>query len=202
MRPAAARALAVLHLAAVLAAAACSAAPSGPEGDTEPGADAGGLQDSAPDAPDATPVRDGGGSPPQDGALLPDGEADGGCFVSTVGVYGECVSTSTCAALGDRVSTPGYCPGAADIECCTDAPDVADNPPVPAGWQLMAQSDVTPDMTNWAVSILNDPVTYPMFSTTLRTFGSLTVMARVEWHPPDFQNGVVHRGVTLYEPTD
>jgi hypothetical protein len=31
-------------------------------------------------------------------------------------------------------------------------------------------------------------------------FGSLTVMARVEWHPPDFQNNVVHRGVTLYIP--
>jgi len=27
-----------------------------------------------------------------------------------------------------------------------------------------------------------------------------TVLARVEWHPPDFQNSVVHRGVALYEP--
>ena len=39
-----------------------------------------------------------------------------------------------------------------------------------------------------------------MFSTTTQTFGALLVMARVEWHPPDFQNDVVHRGVTLYEP--
>ena len=35
-----------------------------------------------------------------------------------------------------------------------------------------------------------------MFSTTLMTFGTVQVLARVEWHPPDFQNGVVHRGVT------
>ena len=25
-------------------------------------------------------------------------------------------------------------------------------------------------------------------------------MARVEWHPPDFQNSIIHRGVTLYVP--
>ena len=55
-------------------------------------------------------------------------------------------------------------------------------------------------MTTWAVGILNDPITYPMFSTEMKTFGALTVLARVEWHPPDFQNNVVHRGVTLYAP--
>jgi hypothetical protein len=26
------------------------------------------------------------------------------------------------------------------------------------------------------------------------------VLARVEWHPPDFQNNAIHRGVTLYVP--
>jgi hypothetical protein len=26
------------------------------------------------------------------------------------------------------------------------------------------------------------------------------VLARVEWHAPDFQNSAVHRGVTLYQP--
>jgi hypothetical protein len=26
------------------------------------------------------------------------------------------------------------------------------------------------------------------------------VLARVEWHPPDFQNSVIHRGATLYVP--
>jgi hypothetical protein len=64
----------------------------------------------------------------------------------------------------------------------------------------MMQSDVTPEMTSWAVAILNDPKDYPMFSTAMMTFGTLLVMARVERHPPDFQNMKVHRGVTLYEP--
>jgi hypothetical protein len=59
---------------------------------------------------------------------------------------------------------------------------------------------VTTEMTQWAVDILHDPVTYPMFATTTRMFGDQFVLARVEWHPPDFQNGVVHRGVTLYVP--
>jgi hypothetical protein len=68
------------------------------------------------------------------------------------------------------------------------------------GYQLMAQADVTTDMTTWAVMILDDPATYPMFATAMRTFGALDVLARVEWHSPDFQNAVVHRGVTLYEP--
>jgi hypothetical protein len=129
-------------------------------------------------------------------------DVDGGdgCFVSSVGVFGQCLATATCAALGAHVSTPGYCPGPADIQCCTRAPSLADNPPVPPGWKLMPDSAVTPDMTTWAVAILHDPTTYPMFSTTMRTFGALLVLARVEWHPPDFQNSVVHRGVTLYEP--
>lgn len=126
-------------------------------------------------------------------------DASDGCFVTTVGVFGTCIDTSACASLGDHVSTPGYCPGPANIECCTQAPNVADNPPVPAGWTLMQQADVTQAMTNWAVAILNDPVTYPMFSTTTQMFGTLDVLARVEWHPPDFQNGAIHRGVTLYD---
>ena len=125
-------------------------------------------------------------------------DAGNGCFLTTVGVTGECMSTTACAALGNSTSTPGYCPGPASIECCTPTPDVAENPPVPTGWQLMTQSAVTPAMTTWAVDILNDPTGYPMFSTTVMAFGSQMVLARVEWHPPDFQNGVVHRGVTLY----
>ena len=51
---------------------------------------------------------------------------------------------------------------------------------------------------SWAVAILQDPVTYPMFATAVRGFGALVLLARVEW-PPDFQNGVAHRGVTLFE---
>jgi hypothetical protein len=77
---------------------------------------------------------------------------------------------------------------------------VSDNPPTPAGYKLMPQADVTPDMVTWATQIQNDPATYPMFATATKTFGSVTVLARVEWHPPDFSDPNVHRGVTLYEP--
>jgi hypothetical protein len=110
------------------------------------------------------------------------------------------MAVSACGALTDHTSTPGYCPGPASVECCTVTPNVADNPPIPTGYKLMQQADVTPAMTAWAVSILHDPTTYPMFATATQTFGSLMVLARVEWHPPDFQNSAVHRGVTLYEP--
>lgn len=75
------------------------------------------------------------------------------------------------------------------------------NPPIPSGYQLMRQLAVTPSMTAWAVTILRDPQKYPMFSLTVQSFGGLPVLARVEWHAPDFQNRAVHRGVTLYAPT-
>jgi hypothetical protein len=120
------------------------------------------------------------------------------CFVSSWGVDGECMSVAACTDLGDHTSVSGYCPGADDVQCCTKSPNVADNPAVPDGWHLVHQSDVTADMTDWAVDILHDGTTFPMFSTTTRTFDALDVLARVEWHPPDFQNSVVHRGVTLY----
>jgi len=126
--------------------------------------------------------------------------ADASNACAVFGAPGECVSTATCSAMGDHTSYAGYCPGPADIQCCIQTPSVSNNPPVPMGWKLMQQADVTPEMTSWAVMILNDPATYPMFSTTQMTFGTLPVLARVEWHPPDFQNSVVHRGVTLYEP--
>jgi hypothetical protein len=125
-------------------------------------------------------------------------DASNACEV--FGAPGECVDTAACSGMGDHTSYAGHCAGPADIQCCIVTPSVSNNPPTPSGWKLMAQADVTPDMTNWAVMILNDPVTYPMFSTKIMTFGSLQVLARVEWHPPDFQNSAVHRGVTLYEP--
>jgi hypothetical protein len=73
------------------------------------------------------------------------------------------------------------------------------NPPIPSVWKILQQSQVTPDMTAWAVAILHDPITYPLFAITTKTFGGVAITARVEWHPPDFQNAVEHRGVTLYE---
>jgi MYXO-CTERM domain-containing protein len=55
------------------------------------------------------------------------------CFVSTLGVSGECMLTTACAALGNHVSTPGYCPGADDIQCCTSTGQDAAAPGFDAG---------------------------------------------------------------------
>ena len=70
------------------------------------------------------------------------------------------------------------------------------NPPVPGGWKYMVQSDVTPEMTAWAVAILNDPTTYPMFACTTRYFdGFKWTLARVEHHSN------ASRGVSLFKPS-
>lgn len=76
---------------------------------------------------------------------------------------------------------------------------MASNPAIPSGYRLMSQKAVTPAMTAWAVQILHAPDEYPVFAATTGVFGARQVLARVEWHPPDFQNGAEHRGVTLYE---
>ncbi len=146
-------------------------------------------------APNATDAADDSADA---GAL--DGDVADGNACEWGGAPGECMTLTACAALTDHSSYAGQCPGPATIECCITTPNPADNPPTPTGYKLMQQSEVTADMTTWAVAILNAPATYPMFSTTTKTFGTLDVLGRVEWHPPDFQNGVVHRGVTLYEP--
>ena len=126
------------------------------------------------------------------------GDAGGTCEWG--GAPGMCMTLPACAALGDHSSYANECPGPASIECCIVTPSTANNPPTPSGYELMQQSQVTSAMTTWAVAILDDPITYPMFATTTQTFGTQLVLARVEWHPPDFQNSVVHRGVTLYVP--
>lgn len=51
------------------------------------------------------------------------------CTVDTTGKTGECMDTSACAALGNHESTPGYCPGPSNIQCCT----ATTPPPVEAG---------------------------------------------------------------------
>jgi GH25 family lysozyme M1 (1,4-beta-N-acetylmuramidase) len=76
---------------------------------------------------------------------------------------------------------------------------MVNNPETPPGYRLMSQNAVTTAMTAWAVQILQSPEEYPMSATATRVFGARQVLARVEWHPPDFQNHVEHRGVTLYE---
>jgi hypothetical protein len=156
---------------------------------------------SGPDSP--SPASEDAMSAPADAsATLTDGGDDAGSTLGCQwgGAPGQCISVTACAAIADHSSEAGSCPGPVSIQCCIVTPSVADNPPVPAGYMLMAQSQVTPAMTTWAEMILVDPVTYPMFATTTQTFGTLMVLARVEWHPPDFQNSVIHRGVTLYVP--
>jgi hypothetical protein len=138
----------------------------------------------------------GGGAGADGGGGGPDALARPECQWG--GAPGTCRTPSVCAAIADHTSETGSC--AAGLGCCIDTPDVSDNPPFPAGYKIMMQSQVTPAMTTWAVMILHDPVTYPMWATTTRMFGTLLVLARVEWHPPDFQNSIVHRGVTLFVP--
>jgi hypothetical protein len=55
------------------------------------------------------------------------------CTVSTTGETGTCIDTSECASQGG-VSSPDYCPGAANIQCCTTAPASSGGttPPPPA----------------------------------------------------------------------
>ena len=139
-------------------------------------------------------VLDAGGISREGGVGLDAGE---GCSVK--GAPGECMDVALCIALKDHTSVQGYCLGGAEIRCCMKVPDVADNPPTPDGYKLMADAQVTADMSSWAVSILHDWETYPLFATSTKAFGILEVLARVEWHPPDFQNNAVHRGVTLYK---
>jgi hypothetical protein len=40
------------------------------------------------------------------------------CDVTSTGEQGTCIDTSTCASMGGT-STPDYCPGAANVQCCT-----------------------------------------------------------------------------------
>ncbi len=120
------------------------------------------------------------------------------CFPKAIGAAGACIETSACASLGGHVSTPGLCAGPANVACCTEEPHVETRPP--AGWVGVPQAHVTSEMTAWALMVVASPGAYPMGSKTTRAFGRRQVMARVEWHPPDLGHGVVHRGVTLYEP--
>jgi hypothetical protein len=56
----------------------------------------------------------GGGTPPP--------PPSGGVSCTVDGRAGDCISTSSCHAEAGHASTPGYCPGPANIECCTAPP--------------------------------------------------------------------------------
>src|SRR5947207_747310 len=104
-------------------------------------------------APSVSGAHPSGHPPPSKNATMPCG-APGDGLVST-----------DCDALGDHTPYAGSCPGPSEIQCCIVTPDTH-NPPIPDGYRLMMQSEVTPEMTDWAVAILHDWDTYPMFSTT------------------------------------
>jgi len=55
------------------------------------------------------------------GAVASGGDASAStpCTVTTTGESGVCLDTAVCAEMSGHVSTPGYCPGANNIQCCT-----------------------------------------------------------------------------------
>ena len=135
---------------------------------------------------------------PDGATIIPDAAPipDGGCEVS--GAPGACISTTDCAAMASHTSYAG----------------LLSRPRVDRmlhrhteHQQLFAAALRLGALHGQGVGghdgvggdDLNDPTHYPMFSTTTKTFGAQLLLARVEWHPPDFQNGIVHRGVTLYQ---
>ncbi len=147
-------------------------------------------------APSSVPVADGPPTP-VDPAPPVRGTS---CYVPALERHGECIPVAACAAIGAHLSTPGSCEGPATIGCCTTAPVADEHPSPPAGWSPVPQGRVTPQMTAWALRIVGSAGEYPMGSKTTEHFGATVVMARVEWHVPDLGHGVVHRGVTLYQP--
>lgn len=80
-----------------------------------------------------------------------------------------------------------------------------DNPGGPlsaiAGYRLMKQSDVTAEMTAFAVQTLKEghPIGY---RTPSVAFGDVIIIARVEWHAPAALIPHWHHGVTLYQHVD
>ncbi|MFH2006927.1 MAG: SUMF1/EgtB/PvdO family nonheme iron enzyme [bacterium] len=93
-------------------------------GDNERGATDAGADSSAPDAaPDGAPQD----ARPADAATDGGADTDAAVACSVGGQDGVCIDVAEC----DGVSTPGYCPGPANIQCCTPATstcDAADEP--------------------------------------------------------------------------
>jgi hypothetical protein len=88
------------------------------------------------DMVDAGPV-DAGSSPGDDsGVGTP-------CTVTPTGESGDCMDTSACAALGGHVSTPGYCPGPANVQCCTATAQPSEDAGGPSGHDAAAPTDAT-----------------------------------------------------------
>lgn len=50
---------------------------------------------------------------------------------AVLGVAGECMETTQCAAMPEHASSAGYCPGPSDIQCCTPYGTALCDPSVP-----------------------------------------------------------------------
>jgi len=104
-------------LAAVALVAACSGPGSVPEGTSSGAGGEGGA--GAEGGTGGRSAGTGGSGVEATDAGNPDA-SDGATFdCAVLGVPGDCMDTAACAAMGDHLSTPGYCPGAASVECCT-----------------------------------------------------------------------------------
>ncbi len=68
-----------------------------------------------PDAPRTPDARTPDARTPDAGASGPDAPA---CTI-TGGKMGFCIDKTVCESMPGRVATPGFCPGPANIQCCT-----------------------------------------------------------------------------------
>lgn len=59
------------------------------------------------------------GTAPADAGSSSGEPARDACTVQPSGDTGACLTTAACNALGNHVSTPGFCPGASEVQCCT-----------------------------------------------------------------------------------
>ncbi len=66
-----------------------------------------------------------GSLPIDGGASSGDAGGYGTCTESTTGAMGVCIDTSTCTSKGGT-ATPDFCPGPANIQCCTGLPVTKD----------------------------------------------------------------------------
>jgi hypothetical protein len=74
-------------------------------GDVPPREEAEDAPIAVPDSPGAADAR----------TATPDAP---GCTI-TGGVMGFCIDKTVCLSMPNHVATPGFCPGPANIQCCT-----------------------------------------------------------------------------------
>jgi hypothetical protein len=97
-------------------------AESGATAVTEAGVADGASPSANADAADSGDAGDSSDSGEPDGgeaAVEASSDATVSCYVPSLGLSGQCMLTTDCAALAGYTATPGYCPGPDDVQCCT-----------------------------------------------------------------------------------